>query len=163
MIAENKKMILIVDDEEDLRDGMSFQFKNRGYDVVAALDGLEALEKLKTIKPDLIIVDLNMPRMNGLEFCEKISDGNGRFLHPVIVLTTQANTKRYFLQFEVEAFFYKPFEVDDLIMEAERIIEKTKKHEKTMDIREKYLREYKLLAKKKKKPAAKQNVSQDLQ
>ena len=59
--------VLIVDDEEDLRDMMMFQFKARGFEVFTASDGIEGLERLKSVSPSLIILDINMPRMGGIE------------------------------------------------------------------------------------------------
>ena len=91
---------------------------------VTASDGIEGLSKLETIKPDLIILDLNMPRMGGVEFYQKISVDNMRPLYPVLVLTARANTEQLFKDLEVDGFMVKPFEVDDLIKEAGIIIQK---------------------------------------
>ncbi len=129
------KKILIIDDEDDLRDILSFQFKNQGYEVVTAEDGVDGLEKLKTIRPDLIILDLNMPNMGGIEFYQKICGPDGHPVHPVMVLTARANTRQLFMEFDVDGFMTKPFEIEDVIKEAEIIIQKssngsvTRKHD----------------------------------
>lgn len=119
-----KKRIFVIDDEEDLREIVSFQFGAKGYEVSSAGDGVEALAKLEKINPDLIILDLNMPRMGGIEFYQKICDAQGHPSYPVLILTARANTRQLFLDFEVDGFMTKPFEISDLIREAEVIIKK---------------------------------------
>ncbi len=119
------KKILILDDEEDLRDILSFQFKAKGYDVYTAQDGVEGLGQLKTITPDLIILDLNMPNMGGIEFYQRICGTNGHPPYPVMVLTARANTRQLFMEFDVDGFMTKPFDIESLIKEAEVIIQKT--------------------------------------
>ena len=66
------KKILIIDDEIDLTQMMGFQFKAKGFEVQTAPDGLAGLECVASFKPDLIILDINMPRMGGIEFYSKI-------------------------------------------------------------------------------------------
>lgn len=119
-----KKTVLIVDDEEDLRDTLEFQFKHKGYNAITAFDGLDALEKLKAVTPDLIILDMNMPRMNGLEFYQKITGVRERPPYPVLVLTARANMEQLFRDLAVDGFMTKPFELDDVIQEAATIIKK---------------------------------------
>ena len=87
MSETTKKLILAIDDEPDLLEMEKFQFEAKGYKVETANDGLEGLEKLKTIKPDLIILDLNMPRMGGVEFYQKICDEKNMPRYPVLILT----------------------------------------------------------------------------
>lgn len=118
------KTILLVDDDDNLRKLVGYQFKAKGYNVVPACNGVEALEKLKEIKPHLIILDLNMPKMGGIEFYNKIRDPNGRLTHPVLILTARANTEQLFREFDIDGFIAKPFEIDQLIDEVEIIIKK---------------------------------------
>ena len=121
---KNGYRILIVDDEEDLRDMMTFQFEARGFEVVTASDGLEGLERLQTMSPSLIILDVNMPRMGGIEMYERICDPEGKPSHPVLILTARSNTEHLFKKLSIDGFMAKPFEVDELINEAEVIIRK---------------------------------------
>ena len=127
MGPSDKKKILIIDDEEDLRDIVQFQLKTKGYEILTAQDGIDGLNKLKEFDPDLIILDLNMPRMGGIEFYQKICDKEGRPSHPVLVLTARANTRQLFLEFDIDGFMTKPFEAEDLIKESEIIIQKAEK------------------------------------
>jgi len=115
------RKILIIDDEVDLVDMMKFQLKTKGYEVETASNGLEGLERLKTFEPALIILDINMPKMGGLEFLNKISTSHGRTRFPVLVLTARANLEQVFKDIDVEGFMPKPFEIDSLLKEVERI------------------------------------------
>lgn len=119
----NKK-ILIIDDEVDLTQMIGFQFKAKGFDVQTAGDGLEALGIVHTFKPDLIILDMNMPRMGGIEFYSKICGTNGRPLYPVLVLTARANVQNMFKDLDIDGFMIKPFDIEELVNEAETIIKK---------------------------------------
>lgn len=70
----NKPLILLVEDEADFREILTAKLTAGGFDVQTAGDGVEGLEKLKTIKPDLVILDFMMPKMNGLETFMKIKE-----------------------------------------------------------------------------------------
>ena len=68
----DQKTILLIDDEIDLQQLVKIALKSKGYNIETANNGLEGLAKLETVKPDLIILDMNMPKMGGLEFYQKI-------------------------------------------------------------------------------------------
>ena len=87
------KKILIVDDEKDILEFLSYNLKKEGFSIYTASDGSEGLEKTKKIKPDLIIVDLMMPKMNGIEMCENIRDD--KKLSNVIILFLTARSEDY--------------------------------------------------------------------
>ncbi len=116
-----EKTILFVDDEADFVEMMKFQLENEGYIVVSAHDGEDALGKLEQIKPDLIILDINMPKMGGLEFYNRIITQHGRAKYPVLVLTARADLDGLFKEIEAEGFLQKPFEIGDFISEIKRI------------------------------------------
>jgi len=120
--SDGTKTILLVDDKPDLVNLMKYPLVDRGYNIETANDGMEALEKLKKISPSLIVLDMNMPRMGGLEFYNKISTGYGKSKFPVLVLTDRANLEETFRDIEVDGFMSKPFEIDDFVNEVERII-----------------------------------------
>jgi len=119
-----EKVILIIDNEEDLRDTLEYLFKSGGFKVFTAVDGLDGLEKLKTVRPDLIILDMNMPRMNGLEFYQKITGLDTKPPYPVLVLTARANMEQLFRDLDVDGFMAKPFELDQICKEAGALIRK---------------------------------------
>lgn len=84
--------ILIVDDEAHILQVLSLKLRNCGYDVVTAVDGEEALHIAMTSPPDLVITDVQMPYMNGLELAVSL-DGNKTTTHiPVVVLTARGHT-----------------------------------------------------------------------
>lgn len=121
---DTTKKILVIDDEPDLAQMVGFQFKSRGFEVQTAGDGAEALAKVHEFKPDLIILDMNMPRMGGIEFYSKICGPNGKPMYPVLVLTARANVQGLFKDLEIDGFLVKPFEIDHLVAEGEAIIRK---------------------------------------
>jgi CheY-like chemotaxis protein len=118
------RTVLIIDDEPDLVMLLSGAVGTLGHRVVTASDGLEGLEVLKTEKPDLIILDMNMPRMGGVAFYNELAarSRTGRPEVPVLVLTARANLEAFFKDLEVDGFMTKPFEIPDLLREAEAII-----------------------------------------
>ena len=121
-MSHHPKTVLIIDDEEDLRDTVGYKFKAAGYTVVTAIDGVDGLEKLADLEPDLIILDVNMPRMNGLEFYQRIKGPDDRTKYPVLILTARANMENLFHDLDADGFMAKPFELDDLLQTAEQII-----------------------------------------
>ncbi len=116
--------ILLVDDELDLMKMVAYQFRSRGHQVIQAGDGQEALEILKNQKPDLILLDLNMPNMGGIETYQQLCVGGAKPSYPVMILTARANTESLFKQFDIDGFMAKPFDVSVLIEEAEGIIKR---------------------------------------
>jgi DNA-binding response OmpR family regulator len=121
---KHHKTILLIDDEIDLQQLLKIALKSRGYEVHTANNGLEGLAKLKSITPDLIILDLNMPKMGGLEFYQNICNSNNQPKYPVMVLTARANMVTLFKEFNIDGFMTKPFEIDELLMEVDTIIQK---------------------------------------
>jgi len=119
---DDKSSILIIEDEVDLSDMLKFQLESKGYQVDVANNGIEGLEKLEKIKPNLILLDLNMPKMGGIEFYNQITDNEGNPKYPVLVLTARANMEQMFKDFNVDGFISKPFELDVLMEEIEVII-----------------------------------------
>ena len=71
-MTERKKRILLVEDQELLRKAFMTALKRKGYEVSTAVDGIEALEKIREVRPDLIFLDILMPRMTGAEVLEKL-------------------------------------------------------------------------------------------
>jgi DNA-binding NtrC family response regulator len=78
-------MVLVVDDEENIREGLRSYFKMDGFDVITAVDGEDGLEKFKTIGADAIILDLKMPKLGGMDFLKKTRNISGDV--PVVILT----------------------------------------------------------------------------
>ena len=108
------KRILVVDDEKPISDIISFNLRNEGFEVVVAFDGEQALEKFNESNPDLIILDLMLPKIEGLEVCREIRKTS---TVPIIMLTAKDSEIDKVLGLELGADDYvtKPFSNRELI------------------------------------------------
>jgi CheY-like chemotaxis protein len=106
--------ILVVDDEEDVRETLSEMIKGLGYQVLIAEGGKEALEKIKTEKVDLIITDLAMPKMNGLELIVRSKQNNPNIPIAVISAFGSAENTTYALTRGAFSFIAKPFKLSQI-------------------------------------------------
>jgi two-component system alkaline phosphatase synthesis response regulator PhoP len=118
--------VLVVDDEEYIQHILNFSFGAEGYDVVTASDGAEGLSKAKDEKPDVIVMDIMMPRMDGYEACKKIKADPVTRNIPVILLTAKGRDVDRKLGSDAGADDYvvKPFSPGRLIERVEGIIKK---------------------------------------
>lgn len=119
-----QKTVLLIDDEIDLQQLVKVVLTSKGYKVETADNGLEGLRQLEKAQPDLIILDMNMPVMGGVEFYQKICDAWSQPKYPVLILTARANMEEFFKAMDVDGFMAKPFEIDDLLAEVQRILAK---------------------------------------
>ena len=105
--------ILVVDDEELLVKGIRFNLQNDGYDVIVGFNGLDAVAQAQAMKPDLIILDVMMPEMDGLTACSKIREFSEV---PIILLTAKADDMDKLMGFDSGADDYvtKPFNILEL-------------------------------------------------
>jgi two-component system chemotaxis response regulator CheY len=112
-----KKRILIVDDSPSVRKLVEFTLKSKGFQVTPAEDGLEALELLAKEAFDAIILDINMPRMDGLKFLEKMRPEGAHASTPVIVLTTEGleEDRDRAMELGATAYMVKPFKPTQLL------------------------------------------------
>jgi two-component system, OmpR family, alkaline phosphatase synthesis response regulator PhoP len=83
--------ILLVDDEEDLLDLLQYALEREGYEVVTAQDGLEGLRAAQTARPDLVVLDIMMPRMGGIEMCRRLREDAHLRLVPILMLTAKSD------------------------------------------------------------------------
>jgi CheY-like chemotaxis protein/anti-sigma regulatory factor (Ser/Thr protein kinase) len=111
------KKILIIDDEADLCETIKAQLETSGFNVSAALSGQEGLDKVKDYRPDLIILDLMMPVMDGFEVCKRLKKDTQTSSIPVVVLTAlqQEEAAKKALSMGAEGYLVKPFEQDSLL------------------------------------------------
>jgi len=118
------KQILLVDDERDLVFYTKLFLEEQGYEVLEAYDGKQALEVLETARPDLIILDVTMPRMTGWDVLREIQADPERVDIPVLMLTARAEDADKARGWELGVTWYqtKPFELDELAMIIERIL-----------------------------------------
>jgi len=111
-----KAKILLADDEEDIKTVISLYLSAKGYEVVTAYDGLDAIDKAKTEKPDLILLDVMMPIMNGFEVCQKLQGDPETQNIPIIMLSAAAQSETITKSIELGAkdYIVKPFEPERL-------------------------------------------------
>ena len=105
--------ILVVDDEELLVKGIRFNLQNEGYEVITGSNGLEALQLCQSASPDLIVLDVMMPEMDGLTACSKIREFSNI---PIILLTAKADDMDKLIGFDhgADDYLTKPFNILEL-------------------------------------------------
>jgi DNA-binding response OmpR family regulator len=125
--------ILVVDDDPDILEAISLILEAHGYQVVIARDGIDGLNKLKEEKPDLMILDLMMPRLDGFGVCKELKDPRwAKYAHiPIIILSSvrqDASRRRYELetgvQLDVDDYVEKPIEHTILLERIEKALKK---------------------------------------
>lgn len=116
--------ILIAEDERDIRDLITFTLQYAGYDVTATSNGEEAYKMAKEILPDLILLDVRMPRMTGYEACEKIKSDPMTERIPVVFLSAKGQDAEVKTGLEAGAVEYilKPFAPDQLTERVKAIL-----------------------------------------
>ncbi len=121
----NTRKILVVDDERQIVKLVEINLKKHGYEVLCAYDGVEALEKVDSEKPDMIVLDVMMPRMNGFDVLKRLQANPDTERIPVIMLTAKAQDADIFQGWQagVSSYLTKPFNPRELLTFVERIFE----------------------------------------
>ena len=119
-----EKKILAVDDSLSIRKSLSFILGQEGYEVVEAEDGVDALEKAQADKFALIITDINMPRMDGIELTKQIRQTQGYKFTPIIALTTENQQEKMEEGKAAGAtgWIVKPFTAEKLLAVVKKIV-----------------------------------------
>jgi len=119
------RKILVVDDERHIVRLVEVNLQRAGYDVVTAYDGVEALEKVASEKPDMIVLDVMMPRKDGFEVLQDLQATPGTQNIPVIMLTAKAQDADIFRGWQsgVSSYLTKPFNPRELLTFVERIFQ----------------------------------------
>ncbi len=116
------KSILIVDDEPIVVEISKRKLQERGYEITTAYDGEQALNALKTKVPDLILLDIQMPKMNGYTFMMEKAK-TPAFVHiPVIVLTAYHEMEALFKRHGVKAYLLKPLKLQELLEKVTKVL-----------------------------------------
>lgn len=116
-----RKKILVVEDDADLVELLRFNLKKAGFAVGTAFDGIEALKKARSLLPDLILLDLMLPELDGFAVCEVLRRDPNTASVPVIILTAMSSQLARLTGLEVGAndFITKPFSSKDLLARIE--------------------------------------------
>lgn len=124
------KTILVVDDEQEIVDMLKEMLTETGYEVTTAENGKEALRKVKLLKPDLLILDVNMPKMDGAEVVLELRKNEATRTLPVIFLTgIRARDDGFGMEKNVGGIptFAKPFDYDELLGKIRELLEEKAK------------------------------------
>lgn len=116
-----KKTVLIVEDDAGIQEILESILVEEGYEVVRAWDGVDALEKLARTMPQLILLDLMMPRMDGYAFADELRRRGLRGTIPIIVLTADGRVRQKADQLGVDGYLGKPFCLPALLDEVDRV------------------------------------------
>jgi DNA-binding response OmpR family regulator len=128
--------ILAVDDDPDILDALTMILESQGHQVTTARNGREALDNLRAEKPDLMILDLLMPKMDGFAVCKELQDARWSKYRsmPILILTSvreEASRRRYeletSLELNVDDYVEKPISPDILLERVERLVKTEKK------------------------------------
>jgi len=128
--------ILVVDDDPDILEAVTMILESQDYEVVTARDGVEGLATLKAEMPDLMILDLMMPKMDGWGVCKELQDPRwSKYRNiPILILTSvreEASRRRYELEtgleLDVDDYLEKPFSPEVLLKRVSKLIKKREK------------------------------------
>ena len=122
---DRQKTVLIVEDEKNIVDILRFNLQREGYQTLEAYDGEDGLNKARSEKPDLILLDVMLPRMNGFDVCRALRQAGDNV--PVIILTAREEETDKVLGLEIGADDYitKPFSMRELIARVGANIRRT--------------------------------------
>ncbi len=118
------KQILVVDDEPSLLEIFSMMLKRQGFTVWKATNALDALDLVRNIKPDLFILDVMMPGMNGIELCRELRTWPDTHTTPVMMLSalSDARTQRESLDAGADLYLRKPILPRDLVSRVQELV-----------------------------------------
>lgn len=116
--------ILIVDDEKNIAISVDYLLRREGFEVSVAHDGEEGLKLIKSLKPDLVLLDVMMPKMNGFEVCEAVKSDPALASVHIIMLTAKGRDaeKDKGLNLGADAYITKPFATRDLVAEVKALL-----------------------------------------
>lgn len=119
-----KFKILIIDDEADLVETLKFRLEANGYEVITSYDGQDGLEKARIKRPDLIILDIMLPKLDGYKICRMLKFDKKYKNIPVIMFTARAqeSDKEMGLEVGADAYITKPFEPNTLLNKIKELL-----------------------------------------
>jgi CheY-like chemotaxis protein len=122
--------ILVAEDEKDIRELIAFTLRYAGHEVISTSNGVEAYETARTIKPDLILMDVRMPRMDGYDACREIKGDSSTQNIPVVFLSAKGQAAEIETGYAAGAVEYmvKPFSPELLAQRIKEILENDGRH-----------------------------------
>jgi len=124
MEAVEKKRILVIEDEAHIADGIQLNLTLQGYETSIARDGIDGLEQWHSWKPDLIVLDIMLPMIDGFSILKTIRKEDEKI--PVLILSARGDTKDKVkgLRYGVDDYLSKPFDLEEFLLRVERLIKK---------------------------------------
>ena len=129
-LGDTGPTVLVVDDEEDLLSLLEYNLEQEGFEVVLARDGVEAIEQTRAHEPDLIILDVMMPKMDGIEVCERLrKDAHLRTI-PIMMLTARTEEEDQVEGLDVGADIYlgKPVSVSVIVSQTKALLRSARRY-----------------------------------
>lgn len=122
-----RKKILVVEDDPDQLEVIRFTLKNAGFAIGTATNGIDALKKAKTVSPDLIMLDVMMPELDGFAVCETLRGNPATASIPVLMLTGLCSHISRLVAYESGATDYviKPFDAEQLVSKVEKLLDRS--------------------------------------
>lgn len=119
-----RKRILFIEDEKDMMEMLTFRLEAAGFEVIQAYDGQEGLDKAYAQNPDLILLDLMLPKVEGYKVCQQLKSDEKYKRIPIAILTARASEKEKKLGYEcgAEAYIAKPFEPEELMDKIKELL-----------------------------------------
>jgi len=119
------KKILIADDEQNIVISIEFLLRREGFEVLVAGDGEEALAKVRAEKPDLVLLDVMMPKMNGFDVCQALRSDPEQSATRILMLTAKGRDTEVSkgLGLGADGYMTKPFSTKELLAEVRRLLE----------------------------------------
>jgi len=132
----SRSRILIIEDERNLTQALEYNFQREGYDVAVAHDGLEGLRKAQTLLPDVIVLDLMLPSLSGLDICRELRRGERTRNLPILMLTARSEETDQVVGFTTGADDYvtKPFNTKVLMQRVKALQRRAESRSETSDV-----------------------------
>jgi DNA-binding response OmpR family regulator len=108
-----QRPILVVDDDRSILETMTDLLQGEGFEVLTAVDGLDALEVMRRSSASFILLDMRMPRMDGWQFAQTVRERGWRI--PIIVMTAASDAQRWAKEIGADAYIAKPFDIEELL------------------------------------------------
>ena len=118
-VTKSERVVLVVEDDDSIRSVICDILEERGYRVVGATNGADAMERLEVARPDVMVLDLLMPVMHGWDFMESYGARTGGDPIPIVVVSVNPALPRSFTRLGVRSVVAKPFNVDELVERVE--------------------------------------------
>lgn len=112
-----RPLVLVADDDTEIAILMEILLQREGYDVVIAMNGTEALDLIERKKPDVVVLDIMMPNLNGYEVVQRLRGASATRFLPVILLSARAGAldRKYGIRMGADEYVLKPFQAEDLL------------------------------------------------